>query len=228
MTHELCHIFGIKHCYYFQCSLNESSSISEAAGQPLFVCPICLKKLRKSLQFNTLERYKGLLEATKQMQKAACDALQVCTSFEQTLSCGVVHGDTVLTNHVGASDCEQISGASPRMNYVPSKQDTTNPSNEHKGKVASSGKSRSKSVQDVPKSTVSSGDKHSQSKQSQSTNGGLKIGEHSVKRTSDLELPKELRHSEQLEYFSKAIKWLEKVIKNLERFESQWEKSSSK
>ena len=60
MTHEICHMFGLQHCYYFECALNESSSIGEAEQQPLFLCPVCLRKLHKVLKFDVAKRYRLL------------------------------------------------------------------------------------------------------------------------------------------------------------------------
>ena len=61
-SHELCHVFGFSHCAYFACAMNESKSISEAENQPLFLCPVCLRKLEKALHFDTVERYKALCQ----------------------------------------------------------------------------------------------------------------------------------------------------------------------
>ena len=60
LTHELCHVFGLSHCYYFHCCMNESLSIEEASKQPLFLCPVCLRKLQNVLKFDIAERYKAL------------------------------------------------------------------------------------------------------------------------------------------------------------------------
>lgn len=70
MSHELCHIFGLKHCYYFDCAMNESASIAEAATQPLFLCPVCLRKMHKAVFFNPLERYREMLQVIKQLRSA--------------------------------------------------------------------------------------------------------------------------------------------------------------
>ena len=48
------------HCAYFACCMNESKSILEAESQPLFLCPVCLRKLQKAINFDVLERYKAL------------------------------------------------------------------------------------------------------------------------------------------------------------------------
>ena len=53
-------MFGLQHCYYFECALNESSSIGEAERQPLFLCPVCLRKLHKVLKFDVAKRYRLL------------------------------------------------------------------------------------------------------------------------------------------------------------------------
>ncbi|RUS70942.1 hypothetical protein EGW08_021299, partial [Elysia chlorotica] len=56
-SHELCHLLGLQHCTFFQCAMNESASVGEAMDQPLFLCPVCLRKLQKACGFDVLERY---------------------------------------------------------------------------------------------------------------------------------------------------------------------------
>lgn len=60
LSHETCHLFGLQHCWYFQCAMNESSSMQEAASQPLFLCPVCLRKLQYSCGFSLVQRYRDL------------------------------------------------------------------------------------------------------------------------------------------------------------------------
>ena len=60
ITHELCHVFGLSHCVYFECSMNGSSSLAEALAQPMFLCPVCLRKLQKCIKFDLKERYEAL------------------------------------------------------------------------------------------------------------------------------------------------------------------------
>ena len=167
------------------------------------------------------------------MQKAVCEALQVCLTSEQTLTRGLGRGDAVLTNHISASDRLQTPGTSTQVssqtNQVASRNDTctVSPPDEarvcktHSACAGSSKPQHSEKDCDGLKSV-------SVSRQSQQNNGRLKVDTQSAKAVTDQELPKELWHSEQLEYFSKAIKWLEKVIINLDQFELQWEKSPGK
>ena len=35
MTHELCHMFGIKHCVFYNCCMNGSNHLEEASTHPL-------------------------------------------------------------------------------------------------------------------------------------------------------------------------------------------------
>ena len=50
--------------------MNESASIEQAAAQPLFLCPVCLRKLKKLLRFDIFKRYALLKEAISKMLQA--------------------------------------------------------------------------------------------------------------------------------------------------------------
>ncbi len=54
--------------------MNESASIAEAATQPLFLCPICLRKMHRVVGFNPLERYRQMLQVIKQLHSAVMEA----------------------------------------------------------------------------------------------------------------------------------------------------------
>ncbi|CAH1786939.1 unnamed protein product [Owenia fusiformis] len=62
LSHETCHIFGQRHCVHFHCSMNESTSMVQALRQPIFLCPVCLRKLHKVCKFDIKTRYKKLLD----------------------------------------------------------------------------------------------------------------------------------------------------------------------
>lgn len=53
---------GMQHCTFFHCLMNESNSVPQAQNQPLFLCPVCLRKLHKFLQFEIVLRYEKLKE----------------------------------------------------------------------------------------------------------------------------------------------------------------------
>lgn len=66
LTHEVCHLLGMHHCTFYSCLMNESSDVYEAESQPAFLCPICLRKLHKFLQFPIIERYELIKKFLKQ------------------------------------------------------------------------------------------------------------------------------------------------------------------
>lgn len=63
MTHEISHMFGIKHCIYYHCAMCGSMHAEEAARRPMHLCPICVRKLQLNLKFDYVKRYKALLKA---------------------------------------------------------------------------------------------------------------------------------------------------------------------
>jgi archaemetzincin len=60
--HELCHVFGLTHCPYYECLMNGSNLLEEADRKPFMLCPICLRKIAVYLNFmdNIVTRYKQI------------------------------------------------------------------------------------------------------------------------------------------------------------------------
>ncbi|XP_025087864.1 archaemetzincin-2-like [Pomacea canaliculata] len=76
ISHETCHLFGLDHCTFFRCAMNESNSVPEAVDQPLFLCPVCLRKLHQHCGFDVVERYQDLLKFLKDIQvQLPCDSV---------------------------------------------------------------------------------------------------------------------------------------------------------
>ncbi len=61
-THELCHMFGLKHCRIYKCLINGANNMEEADNKPLWLCPECLAKLQNCIGFDLFERYERLAE----------------------------------------------------------------------------------------------------------------------------------------------------------------------
>lgn len=57
MSHETGHMFSMEHCTRFECNMNGSNSLEEMDGQPVHLCPVCLKMLQWNLHFDVRERY---------------------------------------------------------------------------------------------------------------------------------------------------------------------------
>jgi archaemetzincin len=53
-------MFSLAHCIFFRCILNGSNHLQESDSRPLFLCPVCLRKLQFSIGFDVLDRYDKL------------------------------------------------------------------------------------------------------------------------------------------------------------------------
>ncbi len=62
LAHEACHMFGVRHCIFFNCLMNGSNDISESDRRPLHVCPVDLRKLHWALGVDIEDRYRGLMQ----------------------------------------------------------------------------------------------------------------------------------------------------------------------
>ncbi|MBK1879436.1 archaemetzincin [Pelagicoccus mobilis] len=60
MTHEIGHMYGIKHCIYYHCLMNGSNHLEETDAAPMHLCPVCLRKLDLSVKPDHLMRYTRL------------------------------------------------------------------------------------------------------------------------------------------------------------------------
>jgi archaemetzincin len=60
LTHEMGHMFGIRHCVHFECNMNGANHLAEADATPMHLCPVCLRKLHHAARFDPVKRY-GLL-----------------------------------------------------------------------------------------------------------------------------------------------------------------------
>lgn len=60
LTHEMGHMFGIKHCIHYQCNMNGANSLRECDSTPMHLCPVCLRKLQRAVGFDPLARYRDL------------------------------------------------------------------------------------------------------------------------------------------------------------------------
>lgn len=61
LAHEMAHIFSLHHCIYFKCVMNGSNHLRESDFRPLHLCPVCLRKLQYSIEFDVVDRYEKLL-----------------------------------------------------------------------------------------------------------------------------------------------------------------------
>ena len=57
LLHEVGHLFGLKHCIYYICLMNGANHELEMDRQPLYLCPVCLRKLHSTIQFDVRQVY---------------------------------------------------------------------------------------------------------------------------------------------------------------------------
>ncbi|MCB9197276.1 MAG: hypothetical protein H6600_02370 [Flavobacteriales bacterium] len=59
-SHEMGHIFSMKHCIYYDCLMNGSAHILESDNKPPYLCPICLGKMNWNRGFDIQQRFDTL------------------------------------------------------------------------------------------------------------------------------------------------------------------------
>ena len=60
MTHEIVHMFGIRHWIYHEWLMNGTNKIEEGDLKPLLLCAIWLRKLHYVIGFDIKERYEHI------------------------------------------------------------------------------------------------------------------------------------------------------------------------
>jgi archaemetzincin len=61
LAHETGHMFGLLHCIDHHCLMNGSNHLEESDRRPLYLCPVCLRKLYHATGFEIRDRYLDLL-----------------------------------------------------------------------------------------------------------------------------------------------------------------------
>jgi archaemetzincin len=68
LSHEMGHLFGLKHCVFYECIMNGSNHLAETDACPMHLCPVCLRKLHLSLRFDLIRRESQLLKFYEEQQ----------------------------------------------------------------------------------------------------------------------------------------------------------------
>ena len=62
LVHEMGHLVGLDHCVHYQCCMNGSGHLEEDFRQPIFLCPVCLRKQQWIAPHDCVTRYEKMLE----------------------------------------------------------------------------------------------------------------------------------------------------------------------
>ena len=55
VVREICHMFGLASCIYFECTMNTTNSAEENERNEQYgLCPVCICKLRTAIKFDCL------------------------------------------------------------------------------------------------------------------------------------------------------------------------------
>jgi len=60
LAHEICHMFGMDHCVFYNCLVAGSNHQEESDRHPLHLCPVCLRKLHRGAGMTVVPRYQAL------------------------------------------------------------------------------------------------------------------------------------------------------------------------
>lgn len=62
LGHEMGHMFGLRHCVFYECLMDGSNHLGETDARPMHLCPVCLRKLQMGAGFDLLKREEALLK----------------------------------------------------------------------------------------------------------------------------------------------------------------------
>ncbi len=68
MSHEISHMYGMKHCIYYHCLMNGSNTLDETDRAPMNLCPVCLRKLHAATNPDHLMRYTKLKKVYENLE----------------------------------------------------------------------------------------------------------------------------------------------------------------
>ena len=62
MTHEIWHMFGMRHCIVHECLMNGTNKLQEGDLKPFLLWPVWLRKLQFAIGFDITRRFRGIKE----------------------------------------------------------------------------------------------------------------------------------------------------------------------
>eukprot|EP00350_Pseudokeronopsis_sp_OXSARD2_P004535 CAMPEP_0170550240 /NCGR_PEP_ID=MMETSP0211-20121228/8314_1 /TAXON_ID=311385 /ORGANISM="Pseudokeronopsis sp., Strain OXSARD2" /LENGTH=125 /DNA_ID=CAMNT_0010856679 /DNA_START=494 /DNA_END=871 /DNA_ORIENTATION=+ len=67
MVHEIGHMFGLKHCIYYECTMNGYNTYEESSRKQRQLCPVCLRKLQSNIKFDVKQRNIAMMNISEQL-----------------------------------------------------------------------------------------------------------------------------------------------------------------
>lgn len=94
MTHEIVHMFGVRHCIVHECLMNGTNKMQEGDLKPFLLCPVCLRKMHYAIGFDIKERYLAL----KSVIELEFESNHHFTNHLMTLNNIIDHWDVNITD----------------------------------------------------------------------------------------------------------------------------------
>ena len=67
MSHEIGHMYGMKHCIYYECRMNGIMSYQESCRKRRYLCPVCHRKLQQNIKFVARDRFEQMEKVCKEL-----------------------------------------------------------------------------------------------------------------------------------------------------------------
>jgi len=139
MLHEIGHMFGMKHCTWFNCLMRGSNgAMVEHQRNYLHLCPVCLHKLHWSTGVHIPAQYSGMLEICQPFEGSNADFKKDCEFLRARLA---ALEDLQLP---GSAKEQHVNATSARNRHAP--DDRSNASRRASADMTSKNTVRSDSV----------------------------------------------------------------------------------
>lgn len=109
LLHEIGHMFGLKHCTWYNCLMRGSNGESvEHQLNHLYLCPACLRKLHWCIGFDIREHHTGMLEVLQEHAKVHEHFLHDCAFLQRRLAkLGTLPSGSTLVSELESSGPQQ-------------------------------------------------------------------------------------------------------------------------
>jgi archaemetzincin len=67
LAHEVAHMFGLRHCFHFECLMNPTAGLEDLDRLPLHLCPVCLRKLWAVTGMSIVGRFEQLIRLCEEL-----------------------------------------------------------------------------------------------------------------------------------------------------------------
>lgn len=121
LLHEIGHMFGLKHCTWYNCLMRGSNGEQvEHQRNHLHLCPVCLRKLHWNIGFDIRDRYTGLLGIYQAYAGAHEDFAKECAFLhERVAKLEALPQGSTMTSEVSSSSLQALAAVKQSNGTAP-------------------------------------------------------------------------------------------------------------